>query len=109
MVSRRDRTCAPENAGFTLIELVVVIALVGILTAIFLPAIQAAREAARITKCKDNLRQMAIAFSNHNSSRGHLPTGGWGYSWIGEPDAGYGKDQPGGWAYNILAYMEEES
>jgi prepilin-type processing-associated H-X9-DG protein len=46
---------------------------------------------------------------NHNTSRGHLPTGGWGYRWIGEPDGGYGKDQPGGWAYNILAYIEEQS
>jgi prepilin-type processing-associated H-X9-DG protein len=46
---------------------------------------------------------------HHESVQGHLPTGGWGHRWIGEPDAGYGEDQPGSWAYNILAYIEQES
>lgn len=98
-----------QRAAFTLVELLVVMAIIGILVAILLPAIQASREAARSTQCRDNLKQMAIAFWNHEQSHGHLPTGGWGYKWIGEPDAGYGSDQPGGWPYNILAYIEQEN
>ncbi len=43
---------------------------------------------------------------NHESAMRYLPTGGWGYYWIGDPDKGYGVNQPGGWAYNILGYIE---
>ena len=93
--------------GFTLVELLVVIAIIGVLVALLLPAIQASREAARKTQCKNNLRQMGIAFLSHESAQGFLPTGGWGYKWVGDPTAGYGEDQPGGWAFNILAYMEQ--
>lgn len=92
--------------GFTLVELLVVIAIIGILVGLLLPAVQVAREAARKKQCMNNLRQMAVAFLNHESSQHFFPTGGWGYLWIGEPDAGYDGYQPGGWAYNILAYME---
>ena len=54
----------------------------------------------------NNVRQMALAFLRHESARHYLPTGGWGYRWIGEPDAGYDANQPGGWVYNILAYTD---
>jgi prepilin-type processing-associated H-X9-DG protein len=90
------------------VELLVVAAVVSILVALLLPAVQAARETARIAHCKNNLKQMAAAFLNHETAHGHLPTGGWGYKWVGDPDAGYGKDQPGGWAYNILAFIEQQ-
>jgi prepilin-type N-terminal cleavage/methylation domain-containing protein len=95
------------SAAFTLVELLVVIAIIGILVALLLPAIQASREAARKTQCKNNLRQMGIAFLSHESAQGFLPTGGWGYKWVGDPSAGYGKEQPGSWAFNILGYLEE--
>ena len=49
---------------------------------------------------------MSIAFLNHESAHGFLPSSGWGWRWQGDPDRGYGKKQPGGWAYNILTYME---
>ena len=95
--------------GFTLVELLVVIAIIGVLVALPLPAIQSAREAARIKQCANNVKQMALGFLNHESAQRHFPTGGWGYYWFGEPDQGYGVDQPGGWAYNILAYIEQQN
>jgi prepilin-type N-terminal cleavage/methylation domain-containing protein len=96
-----------HRQAFTLVELLVVIAIIGILTALLLPAVQAARESARKTQCTNNARQLATAFLNHESAHGHFPTGGWGFMWVGEPDAGYGPNQPGSWAYNILAFIEQ--
>lgn len=92
--------------ALTLVELLVVIAIIGVLVALLLPAIQTSREAARKTQCKNNLRQIAIAFLNHETAQGFLPSSGWGYKWVGDPSAGYGPEQPGGWAFNILAYTE---
>jgi prepilin-type N-terminal cleavage/methylation domain-containing protein len=100
----RDR-----RLGFTLVELLVVIAIIGVLVALLLPAVQAAREAARRTQCTNQLRQLAIAFHNHHDARGHLPTGGWGFMWLGYPEYGFGNEQPGGWMYNILPFIEQSA
>ncbi|MBN2295308.1 MAG: DUF1559 domain-containing protein [Pirellulales bacterium] len=97
----------PFPRGFTLVELLVVIAIIGILIALLLPAVQAAREAARRMQCSNNLKQMGLAALGHESAYGFFPSGGWAPIWVGDPDRGVGKSQPGGWIFSVLPYMEQ--
>ena len=97
-----------RRVGFTLVELLVVIAIIGILVALLLPAIQAAREAARRNQCTNNLKQIALGALNHESTHKHFPSAGLGGKWVGDPNFGYGKLQPGGVFYNILPFIEEQ-
>jgi prepilin-type N-terminal cleavage/methylation domain-containing protein/prepilin-type processing-associated H-X9-DG protein len=95
------------SRGFTLVELLVVIAIIGILVALLLPAIQAAREAARRSQCKNQVKQIALGCLLHEDTHDFLPSAGWGLRWTGDPNRGYGKGQPGSWIYNILVYVEQ--
>ena len=64
-----------RDYGFTLVELLVVIAIVGLLATLLIPAIQAARSSARRTQCTNNLRQLGIALTNYEGTRGRFPSG----------------------------------
>jgi len=95
--------------GFTLVELLVVIAIIGVLVALLLPAVQAAREAARCANCINNLRNLGLAFHEHHDAMGFFPSGGWGSAWTGDPDMGYGKSQPGSWMYSVMPFIEQQA
>jgi prepilin-type N-terminal cleavage/methylation domain-containing protein len=100
------------RSGFTLVELLVVIAIIGVLVALLLPAVQAAREAARRTYCTNNLKQMGIAFHNHHDTNGFLPHGGAG--WTLPPTYVNGVPQVGltqvtGWGFQILPFLEQNA
>lgn len=119
MLARTEK----RKSGFTLVELLVVIAIIGILVALLLPAIQAAREAARRTQCTNNLKNIGLAVLNFESTLKQFPTGGTmpdvRIEWylkdtqtVSNPSQRRGPangplEQGLGWLYQILPYLEQ--
>jgi prepilin-type N-terminal cleavage/methylation domain-containing protein/prepilin-type processing-associated H-X9-DG protein len=103
MSAKRPRS----SVGFTLVELLVVIAIIGVLVALLLPAVQAAREAARRAQCVNNLKQLAIGLHNHLDAHKRLPTGATNdpASYFGLT---YGKTRQT-WMVTLLPFIEEQS
>jgi prepilin-type N-terminal cleavage/methylation domain-containing protein len=123
-----------RQTGFTLIELLATIAIISVLIALLIPAVQMARESARQTTCTNNLRQIALALHNHESLHRAFPSNGgftddswindtsgnqihiatfdfgevtnhqWGIGQPGKPP----RQQPGSWTYALLPFLEEE-
>lgn len=89
-----------QRAAFTLIELLVVIAIIAVLIALLLPAVQQAREAARRSQCKNNLKQMGLALHNYHDNLGTFPMGMCG--WPGTADGALW-----GWGTYILPYLDQ--
>jgi prepilin-type N-terminal cleavage/methylation domain-containing protein len=98
---------AIRRRGFTLVELLISTAIVAVLFATLMPAMQVARESARRSHCSNNVKQLALGIQQHVATQGPFPTGGWGWGWVGDPDRGSNRRQPGGWVYNVLPYMEQ--
>jgi prepilin-type N-terminal cleavage/methylation domain-containing protein len=95
--------------GFTLVELLVVIAIIGILVALLLPAIQAAREAARRAQCGNNLKQLGVAVHNYHDAYQVFPPAGIGYGWCSEGRPGFPTMlNVSGWTM-VLPFLEQQS
>src|SRR3954467_9244137 len=117
VASRKERLLRRmrPSVGFTLVELLVVIAIIGILVALLLPAVQAAREAARRAKCVNNIRQIGIAFQNYHDTRKYYPQYHAAITPAGSVDtdyatvAGYSKWAGPTWAITMMPFIEEQA
>ena len=98
---QRDEISNPKSTAFTLVELLVVITIIGILISLLLPAVQAAREAARRMQCQNNLKQVGLGLLNYETANGMFPPGGLTptYYWA------YGHS----WWVRILPYVEQNN
>ena len=98
-----------KRAGFTLVELLVVIAIIGILVALLLPAVSAAREAARKMSCSNNLKQIGLAMRTYHNTYGALPHNGM-YSWTRQTNNGqtwHGSSHGSPWV-RLLPFLEQD-
>ena len=98
-----------ESKMFTLVNVVALVVIAVLIMLLLLPAINVSRDRAHAaSQCKNNLKNIGIAMKSHEAVHGFYPSGGWGNRWVGHPDLGTGVSQPGGWAYAILPFMEQQ-
>lgn len=97
------------RTAMTLVELLVVMAIIGALFHLLLPAVQASRERGRRATCQNHLKQLATATQLHLDAHKFFPSGGWSGAYLADPHRGYGRQQPGGWLFSLLEFMEESS
>jgi len=102
----RARHWSARPQGLTLVEVLVVIAIIAVLMALLLPAVQTIRETARRVQCIGNLKQIGVAAQLHCQAWRTFPSAGWGWADCPDPDGGFHEKQPGGWIYNLLPYAE---
>jgi prepilin-type N-terminal cleavage/methylation domain-containing protein len=108
MVLQSGRTVLRHRrGGFTLIELLIGMSILTTLGVLFLPAIQSARESSRLASCRNHISQLSKGMLQHEHFQGYFPSAGWSPSWLGVADRTGDSAQPGGWAYDILPYIDE--
>jgi len=95
--------------AFTLVELLVVVVIIGVIMSLLLPTMQTVRETGRATVCRNHLKELATGCRAHVTAHGIYPTDGWGFKWIGDPDRGFGRRQPGGWLFDVLPYIDQQA
>ncbi len=95
-----DASAIARRAGFTVLELLVAVAIIGILAGLLLPALGAARETARRTQCTSHLRQVGLALHSHHTTRQTLPVG-----WTFDPES----QSAFGWAVPLLPYLDQQA
>jgi prepilin-type N-terminal cleavage/methylation domain-containing protein/prepilin-type processing-associated H-X9-DG protein len=102
-----DMNARSHRRGFSLIELLVVMAIIGILVALLLPAVQKVREAANRTQCQNNLHQIGLALQHYHDSHRHFPMGSWNGVPFIDPSAEM-NTRGGTWWIEILPFLEEQ-
>lgn len=85
-----------------------VLGVVSMLAGILLPALQAARESARLTSCRNHVAQLSKGLLAHESALQYFPSGGWGPQWLGVAERANDSSQPGGWVFGVLPSIEEK-
>src|SRR5262245_32215286 len=103
------RSFRGSRRAFTLIELLLVIAIIAVLIGLLLPAVQKVREAANRMQCSNHLKQIGLAFHLFQDTYRAFPTAGDGVDPPRVAGPAVGPDQTWGWAYQLLPYLEQEN